>query len=178
MTHLLCLRDEDDQLYEKLSGEQWRLECLMQLLAELKESDLPGDFFLALLKVKVQANLKIFQVKRFVYVWPRLMSLLLQDLTTWAATADEELRDEEQVDVAAMTLLEAENRLLGGAERRARRLALLQVVAVMIECLQHTQLLRKTSQVSRDEQKSETIFMEERSKPRRGERPQKTNNSR
>lgn len=61
VTHLLCLRDEDDQLYEKLSGEQWRLECLMQLLAELKGSDLPGDFFLALLKVKVQVNLTITQ---------------------------------------------------------------------------------------------------------------------
>ncbi|XP_013871124.1 transport and Golgi organization protein 6 homolog isoform X2 [Austrofundulus limnaeus] len=113
-------RDEDDQLYEKLSAEQWRLECLMQLLAEVKESDLPGDFFLHLLK----------------------------DLTTWTAAADEEMRrDEEQMNVAAVTLLEAEHCLLGGAERRAQRLALLQVVAVMTECLQHTQLLRKTSQV-------------------------------
>ncbi|XP_024858552.1 transport and Golgi organization protein 6 homolog [Kryptolebias marmoratus] len=112
--------DEDDQLYEKLSGEQWRLESLMQLLAELKDSDLPGDFFLDLLK----------------------------DLTPCAIAADEEMRKgEEQVDVAAMTLLEAEHRLVGGAERRAQRLALLQVVAVMVECLQHTQLLRKTSQV-------------------------------
>lgn len=76
--------------------------------------------------------------------------LLLQDLTTWTAAADEEMRrDDEQVNVAAMTLLEVEHRLLGGAERRAQRLALLQVVAVMTECLQHTQLLRKTSQVSR-----------------------------
>uniref|UniRef100_A0A3Q2ZLE9 Transport and golgi organization 6 homolog (Drosophila) n=1 Tax=Kryptolebias marmoratus TaxID=37003 RepID=A0A3Q2ZLE9_KRYMA len=88
--------DEDDQLYEKLSGEQWRLESLMQLLAELKDSDLPGDFFLDLLK--------------------------------------EMRKGEEQVDVAAMTLLEAEHRLVGGAERRAQRLALLQVVAVMVEC--------------------------------------------
>lgn len=78
-----------------------------------------------------------------------MMSLLLQDLTTWTAAADEEMRrEEEQVDLAAMTLLEAEHRGVGGAERRAQRLALLQVVAVMTECLQHTQLLRKTSQVS------------------------------
>ena len=48
---LLSPSDEDDALYEKLSGEQWRLECLMQLLAELKDSDLPGDFFLDLLQV-------------------------------------------------------------------------------------------------------------------------------
>uniref|UniRef100_A0AAQ6ACM5 Transport and golgi organization 6 homolog (Drosophila) n=1 Tax=Amphiprion ocellaris TaxID=80972 RepID=A0AAQ6ACM5_AMPOC len=48
------LRDEDDELYEKLSGEQWRLECLMQILSELKDSDLPGDFFLELLQVKTQ----------------------------------------------------------------------------------------------------------------------------
>lgn len=48
---VLVPRDEDDALYEKLSGEQWRLECLMQLLAELKDSDLPGDFFLDLLRV-------------------------------------------------------------------------------------------------------------------------------
>ncbi|KAM4573366.1 transport and Golgi organization protein 6 homolog isoform 2-T2 [Odontesthes bonariensis] len=114
-------RDEDDEMYEKLSGEQWRLECLMQLLAELGDSDLPGDFFLE----------------------------LLQELTSWAAAADEEPRDEdeEEVDVSAMTLLEVERRLLGRAERRARRLALLQVLAAMVECLQHTQLLRKTSQV-------------------------------
>ncbi|XP_072242834.1 transport and Golgi organization protein 6 homolog [Leuresthes tenuis] len=111
--------DEDDEMYEKLSGEQWRLECLMQLLAELGDSDLPGDFFLE----------------------------LLQELTNWAAAADGETQDEEEVDVSAMTLLEVEQRLLGGAERRAQRLALLQVLAAMVECLQHTQLLRKTSQV-------------------------------
>lgn len=35
-----------------MSAEQWRLECLTQLLAELKDSDLPGDFFLGLLKVR------------------------------------------------------------------------------------------------------------------------------
>lgn len=48
---LLNPSNEDDALYEKLSGEQWRLECLMQLLAELKDSDLPGDFLLDLLQV-------------------------------------------------------------------------------------------------------------------------------
>ncbi|XP_023150182.2 transport and Golgi organization protein 6 homolog isoform X1 [Amphiprion ocellaris] len=112
--------DEDDELYEKLSGEQWRLECLMQILSELKDSDLPGDFFLE----------------------------LLQELTSWAAAADdEEKEDEEQPDVAAMTLLEVEQQLLGGAERRAQRLVLLQVLAVMVESLQHTELLRRTSQV-------------------------------
>ncbi|KAF7647712.1 hypothetical protein LDENG_00168050 [Lucifuga dentata] len=44
-----CSSNEDDALYEKLSGEQWRVECLMQLLAELKDNELPGDFFLELL---------------------------------------------------------------------------------------------------------------------------------
>ncbi|XP_038123453.1 transport and Golgi organization protein 6 homolog [Cyprinodon tularosa] len=42
--------DEDEELYEKLSSEQWRLECLMHLMAQLKDSDLPGDFFLELLQ--------------------------------------------------------------------------------------------------------------------------------
>ncbi|KAM4553367.1 transport and Golgi organization protein 6 homolog [Fundulus diaphanus] len=109
--------DEDEELYEKLSGEQWRLECLMQLLAQLKDSDLPGDFFLD----------------------------LLQELTSWAA--EEEMEGDDELDVAAMTLLEVERQLLGGAERRAGRLTLLQVLAVMVECLQHDQLLRRTSQV-------------------------------
>lgn len=112
--------DEDDELYDKLSGEQWRLECLMQILSELKDSDLAGDFFLE----------------------------LLQELTSWTAAADdEEKEDEEQPDVASMTLLEVEQQLLGGAERRAQRLVLLQVLAVMVESLQHTELLRRTSQV-------------------------------
>ncbi|XP_041851971.1 transport and Golgi organization protein 6 homolog isoform X2 [Melanotaenia boesemani] len=108
--------DEDDELYAKLSGEQWRLECLTMLLAELKDSDLPSDFFLD----------------------------LLQELTSWKAAGD---GDEEEVDVSAMTLLEVEQQLLGRTKRRARRLALLQVLAVMVEGLQHTQLLRKTMQV-------------------------------
>ncbi|XP_037622900.1 transport and Golgi organization protein 6 homolog [Sebastes umbrosus] len=111
--------EEEDALYEKLSGEQWRLECLMQLLAELKESDLPGDFFLD----------------------------LLQELASWAAAADEEEEDEQELDVSAMTLLEVEQQLLAPAARRGQRLAVLQVLAVMVECLQYTVLLRKTSQV-------------------------------
>ncbi|XP_032436562.1 transport and Golgi organization protein 6 homolog isoform X3 [Xiphophorus hellerii] len=111
--------DEDEELYEKLSGEQWRLECLVQLLAQLSNSDLAGDFFLD----------------------------LLQELTGWAAAVDEELKDEEEVDVAAMTLLEVEQQLLGGAERRAEKLTLLQALAVMVESLEQEQLLRKTSQV-------------------------------
>ncbi|KAF3689280.1 Transport and Golgi organization protein 6 -like protein [Channa argus] len=111
--------DEDDSLYEKLSEEQWALECLMQLLAELKDSDLPGDFFLD----------------------------LLQELTSWTATADKEKQDEQDLDVSAMTLLEVEQQLLGRAERQGKRLALLQVLAVMVESLQHTVLLRKVTQV-------------------------------
>ncbi|KAM6936870.1 transport and Golgi organization protein 6 homolog [Xenentodon cancila] len=109
--------NEEDEMYEKLSGEQWRLECLMQLLGELKDSDLPGDFFLD----------------------------LFQELTSWTAVAEEEETDEEEVDMSSMTLLEGH--MMGRAERQAQRLALLQVLAVMVECLQHTQLLRKTTQV-------------------------------
>ncbi|XP_054896550.1 transport and Golgi organization protein 6 homolog [Poeciliopsis prolifica] len=111
--------DEDEELYETLSGEQWRLECLVQLLAQLSDSDLPGDFFLN----------------------------LLQELTGWAVALDEELKDEEEVDVAAMTLLEVEQQVLGGAERQAEKLTLLQALAVMVESLEQEQLLRKTSQV-------------------------------
>ncbi|XP_056242290.1 transport and Golgi organization protein 6 homolog [Seriola aureovittata] len=113
------LSDESDALYEKLSGEQWRLQCLMQLLAELKDSDLPGDFFLD----------------------------LLQELTSWTAAADEVKDDEEELDVSAMTLLEVEQRVLGRAARQSQRLVLLQLLAVMVESLQHTVLLRKTTQV-------------------------------
>ncbi|RVE72154.1 hypothetical protein OJAV_G00059170 [Oryzias javanicus] len=111
--------DEDDELYEKLSGEQWRLECLMHLLAELKDSDLPGDFFLDLLK----------------------------ELTSWATAEEEEVKDKEEADVSSMTLLEVEQLMLGRAERQAHRLALLQVLAAVVESLQHSQLLRKTTQV-------------------------------
>lgn len=60
----LCCSDEDDELYEKLSGEHRRLECLMHLLAELKDSDLPGDFFLDLLKVN-------HKQARFLFKQPR-----------------------------------------------------------------------------------------------------------
>ncbi|XP_071775470.2 transport and Golgi organization protein 6 homolog [Centroberyx gerrardi] len=112
------LSDEDDAMYERLSGEQWRLECLVQLLAELKDSDLPGDFFLE----------------------------LLQELTSWAA-AEEEEEDEPEVDVSAMTLLEVEQQLSGCAAGRCQRLALLQVLAAVCESLPHTLLLRKTTQV-------------------------------
>lgn len=109
--------DEDDALYEKLSGEQWKLECLNELLSQLKDSDLTGDFFLG----------------------------LLQELTCWAAEADAE--EQPELDVSTMTLLEVEQRVLTRTERQGQRLALLQVLAVMIECLPHTLLLRKTTQV-------------------------------
>ncbi|XP_029288741.1 LOW QUALITY PROTEIN: transport and Golgi organization protein 6 homolog [Cottoperca gobio] len=110
--------EEDDALYEKLSGEHWRLECLMQLLTELKDSDLPGDLFLE----------------------------LLQELGCWAAAADEK-NNEQELDLSAMTLLEVEQQLLGAAVRRGHRITLLQVLAVMVELMQHNVLLRKTSQV-------------------------------
>ncbi|KAF5897470.1 transport and Golgi organization protein 6 isoform X2, partial [Clarias magur] len=41
---------EDDVLYEKVSWDQWKVECVVQLLADLKVTDLPGEFFLSLLQ--------------------------------------------------------------------------------------------------------------------------------
>lgn len=73
---------------------------------------------------------------------------LLQELTSWAAAEDEEKEDEQELDVSAMTLLEVEQKLLGRAARQGQRLTLLQVVAVMVESLHHTVLLRKSTQVS------------------------------
>ncbi|XP_069037352.1 transport and Golgi organization protein 6 homolog isoform X2 [Lepisosteus oculatus] len=42
--------DEDEALYEKVSSEQWRVECFVDLLASLQDSSLPGDYFIELLK--------------------------------------------------------------------------------------------------------------------------------
>ncbi|KAG7333282.1 hypothetical protein KOW79_003417 [Hemibagrus wyckioides] len=42
--------DEDDALYERVSGDQWKVECVVQLLAQMKDTDLPGEFFLSLLQ--------------------------------------------------------------------------------------------------------------------------------
>ncbi|XP_029952972.1 transport and Golgi organization protein 6 homolog isoform X2 [Salarias fasciatus] len=119
-THSCRDEDEDEQLFERLSEQQWSLQALMQLLAELKGNQLPADFFL----------------------------LLLQELTSWVEGGEEEEEEEEEEPVvSAMTLLQLEHRLQGGAERRGQRLALLQVLAVMVESLEHSQLLRSTSQV-------------------------------
>ncbi|CAL8262763.1 unnamed protein product [Merluccius merluccius] len=112
--------DEDEALYERVSGEQWRVECLVLLLAELKDSDLPGDFFLE----------------------------LLQELTTWTVEEGEEGDEEEQeVDLRAMSLLEAERHLSGRAAAGSRRLALLQTLAALCEGLPHAALLRRTTQI-------------------------------
>ncbi|XP_051917982.1 transport and Golgi organization protein 6 homolog [Hippocampus zosterae] len=112
--------DEDDALYEKLTGEQWRLECLTRLLAELKDSDVPGDFFLD----------------------------LLQELTSWTAVAEEEEeKDGQHLNISSMTLLEVEQEQQARLARQGHTLALLQVLAAMVESLQHTVILRKNLQV-------------------------------
>ncbi|XP_061102382.1 transport and Golgi organization protein 6 homolog [Conger conger] len=111
------ISDEDEALYDKVSGEQWQVECLVHLLAEMKDKDLPGDFFLE----------------------------LLEELTGWAA--EEEVGEEQEVDTSAMTLLELEEHLLQSTEGRGRRLALLQVLAAVCEGISHTLLLRKPTQV-------------------------------
>lgn len=74
----------------------------------------------------------------------------MQELTNWTAAEDEEREDEEELDVSAMSLLEVEQQLLAQAARRGQRLALLQVLAVMVETLHHTVLLRKSTQVSQE----------------------------
>lgn len=79
---------------------------------------------------------------------PLFSILLMQELTSWAAAEDEEKKDEQELNISAMTLLEVEQQLLGRAARHGQRLALLQALAVMVETLQHTVLLRKTTQVS------------------------------
>ena len=71
--------------------------------------------------------------------------LWLQELTCWAAEAEAE--QQQELDVSAMTLLEVEQQVLSRTERQTQRLALLQALAAMIECLPHTLLLKKTTQV-------------------------------
>ncbi|XP_063049702.1 transport and Golgi organization protein 6 homolog [Engraulis encrasicolus] len=44
------ISDEDEELYERVCGEQWRVECVAQLLGEMKDSDLPATLFLQLLQ--------------------------------------------------------------------------------------------------------------------------------
>ncbi|XP_028813874.1 transport and Golgi organization protein 6 homolog [Denticeps clupeoides] len=112
------ISDEDELLYEKVCGDQWRVQCLAELLLEMKNCDLPGDFFLE----------------------------LLQGLTSWAVEEEEEEGDEPEVDTSTMTLLELEQQLIGRAMGRGRRLALLQVLAVLCEVLPHTLLLRRPAQ--------------------------------
>lgn len=68
-------------------------------------------------------------------------------MTNWATAEDEEKDEERELDVSAMTLLEVEQKLLAGAARRGQRLTLLQVLAVMVESVPHTVLLRKSTQV-------------------------------
>ncbi|XP_008309635.1 transport and Golgi organization protein 6 homolog [Cynoglossus semilaevis] len=110
---------EDDALYQDISEEQWRLECLMALLSELKDSDLPGDFFL----------------------------LLLQELTSWTTADGEDTEEEQELDLSSMTLLQVEQQVLGPVQRKGQKVALLQVLAVMVESVQHSVLLRKATQV-------------------------------
>ncbi|KAJ7997738.1 hypothetical protein DPEC_G00215240 [Dallia pectoralis] len=117
LTPAEIISDEDDALYDKVSGEQWKVECLAQLLAEMKDSDLPGDLFLELLRV----------------------------LTCW--TAEEEEEEEEEVYRSSMTLLQLEQHLSGKVTGQGQKLALLQVLAVMCEALPHTLLLHKHTQV-------------------------------
>lgn len=69
-------------------------------------------------------------------------------MASWEAAADGEREDDPELDITTMTLVEVEQRLLAPSANQSRKLALLQVLAVMVDCVQHTVLLRKTSQVS------------------------------
>ncbi|XP_078524411.1 transport and Golgi organization protein 6 homolog isoform X2 [Lissotriton helveticus] len=44
------ISDEEEALYQKVSSDQWMVECLVDLLSHCKESGLAGDFFLCCLK--------------------------------------------------------------------------------------------------------------------------------
>ncbi|XP_066570075.1 transport and Golgi organization protein 6 homolog isoform X1 [Amia ocellicauda] len=104
------ISDEDDALYEKLSFEQWRVECVVDLLASLEESDLPGDFFISLLK----------------------------ELTSLAEEVEE--AEEEAVPTSSMSLLQLEMYQEQCTAKQEQRLLVLQVLAVMCEKLSHTLL--------------------------------------
>lgn len=73
-------------------------------------------------------------------------SRLLQELTSWTATEEEE-KEDGPLDVSTMTLLEVEQQLQGRATGHGQKLVLLQVLAGMVESLQHAVLLRKITQV-------------------------------
>ncbi|XP_069491647.1 transport and Golgi organization protein 6 homolog isoform X1 [Ambystoma mexicanum] len=45
-----AVSDEEEALYQKVSSDQWMVECLVDLLSLCKESGLAGDFFLCCLK--------------------------------------------------------------------------------------------------------------------------------
>lgn len=70
---------------------------------------------------------------------------LLKELTCWASDENEEKEDE--MKVSTMTLLEVEEQQKVRTAQQEKRLALLQVLAMMVECLHHTVLLRKCTQV-------------------------------
>ncbi|CAF96675.1 unnamed protein product [Tetraodon nigroviridis] len=142
---------EDGVLFEKLSGEQWRLECLAHLLAQLKDSDLPGAFLLLLLQARTTpahagegSRLDCGGTACFVEDEASSDRPLLpgvpQELTDWASCEEEENQEEELTREAGVDQR-------GSTEQRGRRLALLQVLAALVECLHHTVLLRKRTQV-------------------------------
>lgn len=74
--------------------------------------------------------------------------MFLQELTSWTAVAgEEEEKDGQHLDISSMTLLEVEQEQQGRVTRQGHTLALLQVLAIMVESLQHTVILRKNIQV-------------------------------
>lgn len=120
----------------------------MALLSELKDSDLPGDFFLLLLQVGGDVV--------FLVSVPELghrsdgldLTLRPQELTSWTTADGEDTEEEQELDLSSMTLLQVEQQVLGPVQRKGQKVALLQVLAVMVESVQHSVLLRKATQVS------------------------------
>ncbi|XP_029466524.1 LOW QUALITY PROTEIN: transport and Golgi organization protein 6 homolog [Rhinatrema bivittatum] len=45
-----AISDEEELLFQKVSADQWQLECLVDLLSQNQKSGLAGDFFLCCLK--------------------------------------------------------------------------------------------------------------------------------
>ncbi|XP_033898912.3 transport and Golgi organization protein 6 homolog isoform X3 [Acipenser ruthenus] len=102
--------DADDALYEKVSSEQWAVECFVDLLSNLKENRLSGDFFIHLLK----------------------------GLTGMAVEGEQE--GEEPQPLTSMSFLELEQHRIQQATRQEERLLTLQLLAAMCEKLSHTLL--------------------------------------
>ncbi|XP_043937963.1 transport and Golgi organization protein 6 homolog isoform X2 [Protopterus annectens] len=98
------ISEEDEALYQKVSSEQWRIECLVDLLSNLRESGLSGDFFISCLK----------------------------DLTSMAAEEEEEERKASTL-TDMDSFLEREKYEAQQIEKQEAKLLTLQLIAALCE---------------------------------------------